>query len=225
MTFQAAYQLWMDRQLHGQRGDGKQHKLEDGQGHAERLFLQQVWYPAFRNFDYLFGEYEVADFKDGTRYLDFAYIREPIKLAIEIDGYGPHSAKVSRWQFSNSLMRQNHLIIDGWQLLRFSYDDISEKPRACEQILQQFMGRWLGGANGNGRSRGASELLEAEVLRHGLRLNRPLRPRDVMELLQISREKAYQLLHQMHRNNLLQPSGKGTKTIRGFLVNRDQARY
>ncbi|MBP3962467.1 DNA-binding response regulator [Paenibacillus sp. DLE-14] len=211
----------MERQLLVQKGEGR-HRLEEGQGHSERLFLQQVWYPAIRSFDHLFGEYEVADFKDGSRYLDFAYIREPIKLAIEIDGYGPHSAKVSRWQFSDSLMRQNHLIIDGWQLLRFSYDDIAERPRMCEQILQQFMGCWLGGVYHRGRPRGASELLEAEVLRYGLRLNRPLRPRDVMELLQISREKAYHLLHQMLLNNLLRPAGKGTKTIRSFLINREQ---
>ncbi|WP_143111652.1 hypothetical protein [Paenibacillus sp. BC26] len=121
-------------------------------------------------------------------------------------------------------MRQNHLIIDGWQLLRFSYDDITERPRMCEQILQQFMGCWLGGIHDRRRLRGTTELLEAEVLRHALRLDRPLRPRDVMEILEIPRVKAYRLLHQMHLNNLLSPAGKGTKTIRGFLINREVVR-
>jgi very-short-patch-repair endonuclease len=49
--------------------------------------------------------------------------------------------KLSRQQFSDQLIRQNHLIIDGWKVLRFSLDDVKERPRMCEQLVQQFMGR------------------------------------------------------------------------------------
>ena len=75
------------------------------------------------------------DFKDGKRYLDFAYIRPGFRICIEIDGYGPHLKNSSRWQFSDSLERQNQLVIDGWTVLRFSYDQVKEKPRRCQQFV------------------------------------------------------------------------------------------
>ncbi|WP_227871957.1 endonuclease domain-containing protein [Paenibacillus albus] len=219
MNFQRAYQNWYEEQRVNAQGERK-HRLEEGHGHAEKLFLEKVWYPAFRNFDDLQGEYEVADFKDGSRFLDFAFIQYPIKLAIEIDGYGAHSSKVTRWQFADSLMRQNHLIIDGWQILRFSYDEVIERPRMCEQTLQQFIGCWLGGTRSS--TSGVDDLIEAEILRHALRLDRPLRPCDVMELLNLSRIKAYRVLHHLLQKKVLLPAGKGTQTIRGFLVNQQE---
>ncbi|REE69682.1 hypothetical protein A8990_1311 [Paenibacillus taihuensis] len=217
MNFQMAYQQWFEEQLIDAHGDRRQ-RLGEGHGHAEKMFLQQVWHPAFRSFDQLHAEYEVADFKDGSRFLDFAFYQSPIKLAIEIDGYGPHAAKATRWQFADSLMRQNHLIIDGWQILRFAYDDVSDRPRMCEQMLQQFMGCWLGGSRSSSSS--VDDLIEAEILRHALRLDRPLRPRDVMELLQLSQKEAYAVLHRMFNKRMLLPAGKGTLKIRGYTVNR-----
>ncbi|WP_258881404.1 hypothetical protein [Paenibacillus sp. sptzw28] len=54
-------------------------------------------------------------------------------------------AGLGRWQFADQLMRQNHLVIDGWLVLRFAYDDLAEKPRRCQQVLQQLLGKWHGG--------------------------------------------------------------------------------
>ena len=76
--------------------------------------------------------------------MDFAYIRPAIQICFEIDGYGPHLKNISRWQFSDNLERQNQLVIDGWTVIRFSYDQVKEKPRRCQQIVQQVIGRWLG---------------------------------------------------------------------------------
>ncbi|HEX6987838.1 MAG TPA: DNA-binding response regulator, partial [Bacillota bacterium] len=104
-------------------------RLVDGLGHGEELFLQKVWWPAFGSFRDLHPEYEITDFDGRSRFLDFAYLSGETRLAIEIDGYGPHVTSLSRWQFVNQLRRQNHLILDGWAVLRFSYDEITEQPR------------------------------------------------------------------------------------------------
>ncbi|MGO4110128.1 hypothetical protein [Paenibacillus sp. YAF4_2] len=103
--------------------------------------MQKVWFPAFSQFDCLHPEYEIVDFRDGKRYLDFAYIRSPLRLAIEIDGYNSHAAGISRWQFSDHLVRQNHLVIDEWNVLCFSYDYVKDKPRMC--MAATFRGRRL----------------------------------------------------------------------------------
>jgi very-short-patch-repair endonuclease len=60
-------------------------------------------------------------------FIDFAFIRGHVRLAIEIDGYGPHLQKITRSQFSDQWIRQNHLMLDGWKLLRFSFDDVKDK--------------------------------------------------------------------------------------------------
>jgi hypothetical protein len=70
------------------------------------LSLGNVWWPLFHHFDHLHPEYEVDDFMDGKRYLDFAYIRQGARIYFEIDGYGSHLKGVSRWQFADHLERQ-----------------------------------------------------------------------------------------------------------------------
>ncbi|MGZ9583995.1 DNA-binding response regulator [Paenibacillus marinisediminis] len=214
--FDHSYDSWYGRHLHDSSGNRRE-RLANGHGYAEKLFLQNVWFPALKSFDHLHPEYEVSDFKDGSRYIDFAYIRFPLKLAIEIDGYGPHSAKLSRSQFSDSLLRQNHLTMDGWRILRFSYDDINEKPRMCEQLLQQFMGIWSFGSN---TAISYEEYLEQEVLKYALQLDRKLNTKDVCDLLQIHTRKANLILRNMLHKGSLLPGGEGTKLVRVFQVNR-----
>ena len=138
MGFEEEYQSFMDSHLQARTGE-RLRRLQEGHNHVEMLFLKQVWWPSFNHFQYLHPEYEVNDFKDGNRYLDFAYIRPAIKICFEIDGYGPHLRNITRWQFSDSLERQNQLVIDGWTVIRFSYDQVKEKPRRCQQIVQQVM--------------------------------------------------------------------------------------
>jgi hypothetical protein len=142
LSFHSVYERWLEANLNSRKGESRR-RLEQGLGHAEKHFLEMVWYPAFKEFEGLYPEYEVSDFRDGIRFLDFAYVKAGLQLVIEIDGFRTHSAEMTRWQFSDSLMRQNHLILDGWKVLRFSYDDIKEKPRMCQQLLQQFMGKSL----------------------------------------------------------------------------------
>lgn len=85
--FQGLYDSWYNEQIQ-HSGGNRRARLIEGHGHAEQVFLRHVWYPAFRSFEHLHPEYEVSDFRDGSRFIDFAYIRYPFMLAIEIDGYG-----------------------------------------------------------------------------------------------------------------------------------------
>lgn len=50
-------------------------------GKYERLFLQEVWGPAFQyRFDGLHAEYPFKDFKGGERFVNFVYVRNGIRL-------------------------------------------------------------------------------------------------------------------------------------------------
>ncbi|WP_258881403.1 hypothetical protein [Paenibacillus sp. sptzw28] len=89
--FEHAYELFIQFHRCHRKGESKD-RLTAGLGHAEKIFLSNVWWPAFGNFNELHPEYEVKDFKDGVRYLDFAYFKRDVslKLCIEIDGFGTH---------------------------------------------------------------------------------------------------------------------------------------
>ncbi|MGO4272348.1 hypothetical protein AB4Z22_21325 [Paenibacillus sp. TAF58] len=95
MLFDACYEKFMQLQLQTWSGES-QRRLQDGHGHAEKLFLEQVWWPAVGRFDFLHAEYPISDFKDGDRYLDFAYIRGNHLVCIEIDGYKAHHKEINR---------------------------------------------------------------------------------------------------------------------------------
>lgn len=142
MRFEEEYSTFMER--HKQKRTGEcLRRLQEGHSYAERLFLEKVWWPLFHHFKYLHPEFEVNDFRDGKRYLDFAYIRSNIRICFEIDGYGPHLKNISRWQFADQLNRQNQLVLEGWIVIRFSLDQVTDHPRHCQQVTQQVIGRLI----------------------------------------------------------------------------------
>ncbi|MNI67713.1 hypothetical protein D3C73_1233600 [compost metagenome] len=179
-----------------------------------------MWWLAIGNFENLHPEYEVVDYKDGFRYLDFAYLRPGLQLAIEIDGYGPHMRHISRVQFSDQCRRQNDLVIDGWKVLRYSYDDVKENPRFCQQKLQQFMGRWLG------QDERVVEVdwEEKEIIRLFLKSSCPVTPTDLANHFGVTTKTARVWLHQMLTKKWIQPVG-GSQRIRSYKLNLEGKDY
>ncbi|WP_052486899.1 hypothetical protein [Gordoniibacillus kamchatkensis] len=84
--FEKTHREWLEHHIRNRSGE-RRRRLENGHQHAEREMLRHVWWPAFGHFDCLHPEYEVTDFGEGARFIDFAYIRSGIKVAIEVDGY------------------------------------------------------------------------------------------------------------------------------------------
>ncbi|KIL39869.1 hypothetical protein SD70_17580 [Gordoniibacillus kamchatkensis] len=212
MGFHEEYEAYVSRHAQLRKGE-RLRRLAEGHGHAEKLFLQQVWWPAVGHFDYLHPEYEVVDFKDGSRFLDFAYVRNGERVAIEIDGFGPHFRDASRQQFADQLIRQNHLVLDGWHVIRFAYDDVKDKPRRCQQIVQQFIGRWYG-ADRPFKIEGLS-LYEQELMRLAARNPQPITPADAAARLGVSDRYARTLLHSLAQRAILIPAA-GRLRIRAY---------
>lgn len=85
---------------------------------------------------------------DGDRFvarLDFAY--PSLRVGIEADGYRWH-ASPERWR--RDLRRENHLKLLGWTLLRFSWEDVHERPEVvASQVRAALAGDGLstGGQN------------------------------------------------------------------------------
>ncbi|KKK39816.1 hypothetical protein WQ57_00520 [Mesobacillus campisalis] len=218
MGFEEDYLAFMEAHSQARVGE-RLRRLQEGHNHAEMLFLKQVWWPLFHHFRYLHPEYEVNDFKDGKRYLDFAYIRPGIRICFEIDGYGPHLKNISRWQFSDSLERQNQLVIDGWTVIRFSYDQVEEKPRRCQQIVQQVIGRWLG----DELDQTTLSLVEKEVLRLAIRKGEAISPIEVEKYLKRSDKTVKKILSQLVIKKMLIPAS-GNVRVRSYRLG-DQVKH
>lgn len=177
-------------------------RIRSGLGHAELKFLRKVWWPMFSHFENLHPEYEVEDYKEGYRYIDFAYIAGYFKVAIEIDGYGTHARNMSKWQFAEECHRQNLLIVDGWHLLRFSYDSIEGEARLCQQTIQQVLGRW----QQTGMLADSLSISEREIVRLASRSAIPITPVNISKHLQVCTKSAHRLLHGLTGRNWLRPA-------------------
>ncbi|WP_082882681.1 hypothetical protein [Paenibacillus swuensis] len=142
--FADAYTFYVERQIRESKGARLIRLQEVGIGHAESLFLEKVWWPIFGHFEYLHAEYEVRDFEDGYRFIDFAYIRGRYKIGFEVDPYGTHARDISRWDYDNQLERGNHLLIDDWLITRYSLNHVTNKSRRCQQFVLHLFGHWFG---------------------------------------------------------------------------------
>ena len=67
-------------------------------------------------------EYPVMD---GAYRLDFAW--PELRVAVELDGYAIHSTVRA---FHHDRTRQNDLVLAGWTVLRFTWDDVRRRPSA-----------------------------------------------------------------------------------------------
>lgn len=213
--FEAAYAALMERHIKKCKGERKR-KLQKGLEHAQKLFLQKVWWPAFGNLHNLSPEFEIRDFKDGWRYLDFAWLIGSCKIAIEIDGYGTHWRNIDRWKFSDNLNRQNHLILDDWKVLRFSYDEINEHPKRCQLLLLQALGKW---GNSKPNCISAQNPIEHSIISISKTLTKPFSPTEVALLIGWQNSTIARHMKELSRQGILLPVSSGTQRIRYYILN------
>ncbi|MCL6452746.1 MAG: DNA-binding response regulator [Alicyclobacillus sp.] len=202
MPFEDAYRAWI--RFHRNRRQGAAaERLKDGLQHAEKRFAESVWWDAFHTFDALHPEYQVVDFRDGHRYLDFAYIQPRYRIAIEIDGAGPHWRDISADQFCDHCRRQNHLVIDGWYVLRFAFRDVADHPRVCQQTIQQLIGRISSAAP---QPFDELPLVDREIVRMALTAARSITAQDVMRRCHLQNHAAREHLKKLTAAGWLEPA-------------------
>ncbi|WP_274364402.1 DNA-binding response regulator [Paenibacillus thermotolerans] len=223
VTFEEAYEAWFRKHLAESKGERRrmleeQRKKseEDGEDCPAKLLLRNVWWPLFGNLDHLYPEYEVVDFMGRTRFLDIAYRPVPLLCNLEVDGYGSHLRDISRRACSDERRRDPCLEILGWNVIRFSYDDVKNNPRDCQHILRHWLRRWSGSA-----PRTSVELQLYEIVKLAVASNAPIRIKDVTNLLNITFKPAKSLLSQLVASNILVPASGGQSRIFSYKVNRN----
>lgn len=214
-SFGRAYARFMEEQINGSSGERKRRLLSDKR-YAETLFLKEVWWPAFLSFRRLFAEYEIRDFKDGWRYLDFAFIVNAVLICIEIDPFGTHFRNIDRNRYDDNLHRHNDLVLDDWKIFRFSLDDIKNNPRRCQQTLMQAVAKW--------GLEDTSNLLHLHPIEYAVwkwvESNEGMvTPISVARALRINRETSAKYLKLLVIKGLILPASKDGKKVMRYQAN------
>lgn len=185
-------------------------------GKSEIAFLENVWGPAF-NYDFsgLEPEYLLKDFANGNRYADFVYIKNGIRLLIEIDGFHTHARDVTIKEFDDHLLRQNDLIMQGWIVLRFSPNLVEKHPMLCQSRIIQAIGYWWAQVNKN------IALLDTEVWTYRKKLvsdlasryNGVIRTSDIASYFNITNRTALKWANRFVSDGLLIPIQPNKRVI------------
>jgi hypothetical protein len=211
-AFEFEYENWLNQHRKSRTGEALR-RLTNGHGYGEKLFLSQVWWPIVGSFEHLSPEYVINDDGDKERFIDLAYIRTPYRIAIEIDGFGPHLKNIDRYQFGDNLMRQNHLILDGWKLIRFSVSDIEQRPERCIRFIRSMLGQWYGRIQ-------ADETLttrERQIIDFAVYRNKQIRSIDVAHQFGMRRDSAGIWLRTLYQKGMLTPASPGQR-IHSYVV-------
>lgn len=106
--FERAYDEMMERAVRESRGERKRRLLLDR--FNEKLLAHNVWWKVTGSLTGLVPEMEIADLKDGIRFSDYGFVPPVYRckgLLMEADAFGTHLRDVNRWQYADSLERQN----------------------------------------------------------------------------------------------------------------------
>ncbi|WP_425501633.1 hypothetical protein [Saccharibacillus qingshengii] len=217
LEFEHAHSIFVRRHLDARSGE-RRGRLERGHQYAEKLFLEQVWWPLIGSFDGLHPEYEIHDWNRRSQFLDFAFLPEGGgRIGIECDGFQSHIKDMDREKFSYALNRDTFLTGMGWKMLHFAFDDIQRRPDVCRMLLQLSVGPLLFDSR---RIKQTLTPEEKEVLRLAWRLGRAIRPKDLKDLYGFGHRKANVLLKSLVDRQLLRSVSEGTYACRYETVGR-----
>ncbi|MEV5029793.1 DUF559 domain-containing protein [Paenibacillus sp. LPE1-1-1.1] len=222
MAYDEAQRSFIQYHVENRKGE-RRGRLERGHGHAETLFLRNVWWPLRGSFQHLHPEYEVIDWRGRSYFADFAWLLPgKIKLIIEIKGFASHVRDMDRQKYSNELNRETFMFAMGYHVISFAYDDVEKNPDLCMTMLRMVLSRFE-----PGQARISRTLLaEKEIIRLAIRQAEPIRPKDVERHFGMDHKTAVHHLRNLCARGWLQPFYRGTgKRIVRYELARDFLDY
>lgn len=215
MNVKEAHEAFIQAHLDNRSGEWRA-RLARGHGHAESLFLKQIWWILRGNFDNLHPEYEVLDWRGRSYFADLAWLPGYVKLVIEIKGYASHVRDMDRQKYCNELNRETFLHAMGYQVISFAYDDVEQRPELCIALLRMVLARYQASPTPVTRA----QMAEKEVLRFAIQHAEPIRPKDVEQHFDIDHRTAVKMLKKLCSKGMLSPSfnGSGQRIVRYTLV-------
>lgn len=155
----------------------------------------------------------MLDWRGHPYFCDFVWIARSVRLNIEIKGFGPHVRDMDRQKYCRELNRETFLTAMGYQVISFSYDDVTGNPDLCITLLRMVLSRY----QAEEPEVTLQNVAEREIVRLACRLARPIRPIDLEQHLSINRRTAIRRLQSL--------CSKGWLTAEKGTTNQRSVRY
>src|SRR6266851_2569310 len=93
---------------------------------SERLFINDFLFPLLGNsLLQIVPQHPFLDSTGRSRRIDFAYVSDGIRIAMEVNGETYHAEGIiPNDMFDDNLFRQNEILSNGYKLIRFSYSQL-----------------------------------------------------------------------------------------------------
>ncbi len=218
MSFEHEHEAYIQSHLSRRTGERKD-RLARGHRHAEKLFLQNIWWELKGNFACLHPEYEILDWRGRPYFADFAFIPNKfMRILLEIKGFNSHIRDMDQTKFCNENKRELYLQAIGYRIVSFAYDDIEQRPEQIISLVRLFLSQF----EAEQKDTNWRVLAEKETLRLALSSSRPLRPKDVEDHFRMNHRTAVKLLHNLCEKGMMSSTRRGAGVrARSYEVKRD----
>jgi hypothetical protein len=210
-VIEADYQIYLKAQQRAAVGQRLEMLNRDLTG-TKKLLEVAVW-PVLRSFEGLELEHEFLSSSGVRIYVDVFY--EPLRLAFESEGFAVHAQNITRDRFDFEKMRVRTMAMYGYRYIPFTWDQLDKKPEVCRRTLYELLGRYTSVEELAFR---ALNVNERELLRYGLRLNRPMTPEDARYCLQLGQDACRRVLRSLLQKKLIRPARGTTERHHLYLV-------
>ncbi|WP_274364446.1 hypothetical protein [Paenibacillus thermotolerans] len=194
-AFEKAHMEWLGKHAAARKGESKK-RLLARHGDKEIFLLEHIWWPIFGSLEHLHPQFEFRDAFGRERVLSFAYVRPPHRICIVTEDDPGADA----------------LAADLWVVIKMSYEDMSNCPNRCRQLMANLLRRLF-------PERLAGVTLtpyEKEALRLAAGSARPVTPSDVSHSLHICGKTARTILKSLVEKRLLVRAGGGKQRTRSY---------
>ncbi|HZG55416.1 hypothetical protein [Paenibacillus sp.] len=197
-AYRAAQQSWLEACIRAAKGT-RRSAIVRGLSPDSHAFLRNVWWPALRSFEHLEPLVAARD-ADGELVLDFAYMRPPLTIGIDIgSGRRPLGGACRA--------------VDVAAVLRFAAEDVRRDAARCREALRFALERTYGATEPPALRLSPNE---KEIARLAARSVRPITPADVARELLVCGKTARSALKQLVYKRLLRAAGGGKQRIRAY---------
>lgn len=208
--FDKAFETFLAEQQRSASGQRLEMLHRDLTG-TKKLIEVALW-PVLKSLEGLVLEYEMMSLT-GMRVYGDVYWGQ-LDTVIESNGYVPHAENITRDRFSFEQMRIRTVAMYGHRYVPFSWDELDKRPEACRRTLYELIGRF---GSRESKTRELS-LLEREIIRYVLLLNRPFRFADICNGLQVGSDAARRALRRLLEKRVIRPLDADKKRHHRFVL-------
>ncbi|MFC5404435.1 hypothetical protein [Cohnella soli] len=208
---QQAYEKLLEQQK--KTASGTRLEQLNKQGEGERKLLVDILWPVRGSFEGIVLEKEFITMTGAKAYID-AYDSH-CRFGLESEGFVVHAENITRPRHDFEKMRIRSMAGIGILYVPLTYDEMDKKPDFCRRSLYELYGK-LVGSTSTAKVPPQLSVYEREVIRHAMRLAKPIHLSDVSECLDVREDTSRKIIRSLVSKGIFRPSQDGKQRIHSY---------